>query len=279
MLKPLARKLIVAHPFRHASTRGTTLVALACVLLVLMVHGGVSSVGVYAGAGAARRESPLDELTAWRDDDYARERLAIYVYDLPAKYNRDLVRKSRTQPPTIRDPYCDTNFYSSEVHVHEFLLSSAVRTTDAQRADFFYVPIYTTCDLITTQPNDVARVGANFDAAMRHVIERMPYFNRSNGRDHVFLFAQGFSARLAGDWAKYSNGVFMVHNGEFTAPEYTPHKDFTIAPELRAYLRPVWSQLGANGSSVEKRYLAQFGGQVGLCVCRDCGWALCVKSC
>ena len=203
----------------------------------------------------------LHILENWSNPNFARSRLQIYIYDLPSQYNQQLIDESIHSPGPIRDPRCDTNFYSSEFHVHRYLKKSSVRTNDPSKADFFYLPVYTTCDLITHQPNDVNRVGNNFQKALDHIIQTYPYWNRTSGRDHVYLFAQGFAARLAGDWKRINNGIFMVHNGEFSADEYTPHKDFTIPPELRAYLKPLWLESNHVVDQTRK-YLAQFGGQV-----------------
>lgn len=204
----------------------------------------------------------IPHLQRWNDPSYAAASLRVFVYELPPRFNADLVARSITHRARIRDPRCDTNFYSSEVHVHRFLERSPVRTLDPREADFFYVPVYTTCHLITHQPNDLRAVGAHFHDAMRLVISQYPYWNRTNGRDHVYLFAQGFAARLAGDWTPFKNGIFIVHNGEFTAPEYTPHKDITIPPELRAYLQPYWLENNARPFPHQRNFLAQFGGQV-----------------
>lgn len=118
------------------------------------------------------------------------------------------------------------------------------------------------------------RVGGNFKKAVDYIRRHFPFYDQSNGRDHVFLFSQGFSARLAGNWSLYKNSIFMVHNGEFTAPEYTPHKDFTIPPYLTSYFNPVWTPPHDSSSptsagdmldeneNVDKIYLGQFGGQV-----------------
>lgn len=211
-------------------------------------------------------DTPFDliqTLERWKNSQFASSRLRVYVYDLPSRFNTQLIRASHQSPSHIRDPYCDENFYSSEVHVHQFFLNSSVRTLNPENANFYYVPIYTTCDLINQQPNDLQRTGRNFREAMQLIINRQPYWNRTDGRDHVFLFSQGFSARLAGDWTFVKNSIFLVHNGEFTAPEYTPHKDITIPPELRFYFTPIW--IGKARKDIqpsEKRYLAQFGGQV-----------------
>lgn len=206
--------------------------------------------------------STIERLQQWSDPNFAKKRLSVYVYELAAEFNDELVDRSHRSPPSIRDPFCDSNFYSSEMHVHKFLLHSAVRTLDPEEADFFYVPIYATCNLIVHQPNDMARNGAHFTKGMNIIIEKYPYWNRTNGRDHVFVFAQGFGARLSGNWQRYRNAIFLVHNGEITAPEYTPHKDVTIPPQLRHYLLPVWLESEAVTPRVAKQYLAQFGGQV-----------------
>lgn len=213
------------------------------------------------GFQTASSESLTEKLQQWLEPTFAQSNLRLYVYDIPPEYNAHLVKHSIQHPGPIRDPRCDTNFYSSEYHLHHFLLHSPVRTLDPEQAHFFYVPIYTTCDLMK-QPKGLDRVASNFQNAMHWVTTRFPYWNRTNGRDHVYLFAQGNSARLAGDWQTFSNGIFLVHNGEFTAPEYTPHKDFTIPPDLRHYLRPYWRDVHGTKKDPSKKYLAHFGGQV-----------------
>lgn len=124
-------------------------------------------------AGAAVGVDPVAALERWTDDAYARSRLRVYVYDLPGSYNAALVRESHERPPPIRDPLCDASFYSAEVSLHRFLLSSAVRTRDPEEADFFYVPIYTTCFLMTHQPNNLETTGRHFATGMHHVINEV----------------------------------------------------------------------------------------------------------
>jgi hypothetical protein len=55
-------------------------------------------------------------------------RVKVYVYDLPRKYNTELVEK---------DPRCLTHMFATEVLVHRSLLSSPVRTLDPEEADWF----------------------------------------------------------------------------------------------------------------------------------------------
>ena len=86
----------------------------------------------------------------------------------------------------------------------------------------------------------------------------------------MFMFTQGFAARLSGsptgDW---KNAIFLVHNGEMTASEYTPHKDVTIPPHLKYYFDPVWREGMKEGDDGDdenvlpvKKNFIQFGGQV-----------------
>lgn len=191
-------------------------------------------------------------------------RVRIYVYTLPPKYNRYQVLRSHSNPAPIRDPYCDTNFYSAEVKLHHGLLRSRARTTDWRQADYFYVPIYVTCFLINNHPNNLTRTGTFFREAMEYVIKKYPYFNSSQGRDHILTFTQGFGARLAGhDWQRWRNCIFLTHNGDYYGEEYTVRKDIVIPPNLGSYLTPVYIDPKRRDSLVleRRRHMAQFGGQ------------------
>lgn len=176
-LSPAQRAAAVAAAARAlASTAAAAGVGIA--------GGGRGGVGMAAAdaaalgavddaAGAAVGVDPVAALERWTDDAYARSRLRVYVYDLPGSYNAALVRESHERPPPIRDPLCDASFYSAEVSLHRFLLSSAVRTRDPEEADFFYVPIYTTCFLMTHQPNNLETTGRHFATGMHHVINEV----------------------------------------------------------------------------------------------------------
>lgn len=202
----------------------------------------------------------VKELEKWRDPNYARSHLKVYYYDLPARFNRRLVEQSHRTPPKIRDPYCDESFYSAENTIARFFETSPVRTLNASEADFFYVPIFTTCYLLTHLPNDVNRTGHFFETAMKTVMQDYPYWNRSDGRDHIFMFAQGFGARLAGDWRKYRHATFLVHNGDYEEDHYDTHKDIVVPPDLSHYLKPVG--ISSPGRLHAKNNFVLFGGQV-----------------
>eukprot|EP00798_Chlamydomonas_sp_ICE-L_P022988 gene22988-30176_t len=66
-----------------------------------------------------------------------RKRPFIYVYDLPPEFNSRLL-----QTRTERGFWWT---YSVEPVLHEAMLLSEHRTLDPDEADFFYVPVYSTC--------------------------------------------------------------------------------------------------------------------------------------
>lgn len=244
------------------------LIALFLLVQFFPIHIPQSSHPLSLSAIAAPRYLPkrmsnadvVRELQNWADPKFARERLRVYYYDLPENYHRALVDESHRNPPKIRDPYCNESFYSAENTIANFFKNSPVRTWNATEADFFYVPIFTTCYLMTNLPNDVEKTGAFFAEAMDIVINEYPYWNRSDGRDHVFMFAQGFGARLSGNWTRYRHATFLVHNGDYDEEHFNTHKDIVVPPDLSHYLTPVALQYP--GHLLEKTNFVLFGGQV-----------------
>ena len=73
-------------------------------------------------------------------DDDPVGKLKVFVYEMPRKYNKMLLDK---------DSRCLHHMFAAEIFMHQFLLSSAVRTLDPEEADWLYTPVYRTCDLMT----------------------------------------------------------------------------------------------------------------------------------
>ncbi len=187
--------------------------------------------------------------------------LKVFVYSLPTIFNRDQVKLNAIQPPKIWDPNCTANFYSAEYSLHMYLLQSEQRTMNPKEADFFYVPAYSCCFLINNHPNNLTKTAIFHKKVYNYIRNTYPYFNLSQGRDHVWSFTQGFGARLFGDWKLINNGIFLVHNGQFTLDEFTAHKDITIPPDLTGYkFQPIY-QLPENDWP-KRKWLAHFGGTV-----------------
>jgi len=111
--------------------------------------------------------------------------LKVFVYELPSKYNNDWLVNGR----------CKTHLFASEVAIHTALLKSDVRTFDPYEADFFFVPVYVSCNFSTV--NGFPAIGharALISSAVELVSTEYPFWNRSGGSDHVFVASHDFGA-------------------------------------------------------------------------------------
>lgn len=105
-------------------------------------------------------------------------RTKIYVYDMPAKYNKKRIEA---------EPTCLTNMFASEVIFHANILDSLDRTLNPDEADWFYVPAYSTCDLLpngTPYPDHSPHM---MRSAIYYISTRWPYWNITEGADHFFI--------------------------------------------------------------------------------------------
>ncbi|XP_016187500.1 probable glucuronoxylan glucuronosyltransferase IRX7 [Arachis ipaensis] len=111
--------------------------------------------------------------------------LRMFVYDLPSKFNTDWLTNQR----------CSTHLFASEVAIHRALLTSHVRTFDPYDADFFFVPVYVSCNFSTV--NGFPAIGharSLISSAVKLISDRFPFWNRSHGRDHVFVASHDFGS-------------------------------------------------------------------------------------
>ena len=93
-----------------------------------------------------------------------------------------------------------------EVLLHEWLLASPHRTHDPSEADWFYVPVYATCAIVTaifqTPHTRNARYRTAFAselyvAAYEHIRTTYPHWNASGGVDHIWTFGYDEGACFA----------------------------------------------------------------------------------
>ncbi|XP_047321908.1 probable glucuronoxylan glucuronosyltransferase IRX7 [Impatiens glandulifera] len=111
--------------------------------------------------------------------------LKVYIYDLPSKYNVDWLSNDR----------CEKHLFASEVAIHRALMTSDVRTMNPSEADFFFVPIYVSCNFSTV--NGFPAIGharSLFSSAIRLISSEKPFWNRSMGSDHVFVASHDFGS-------------------------------------------------------------------------------------
>ncbi|XP_054817203.1 probable glucuronoxylan glucuronosyltransferase IRX7 [Prosopis cineraria] len=111
--------------------------------------------------------------------------LKIFVYDLPPKYNSDWLSNRR----------CSNHLFASEVAIHRALLTSEVRTFDPYDADFFFVPVYVSCNFSTV--NGFPAIGharSLISSAVQLISSQYTFWNRTQGSDHIFVASHDFGS-------------------------------------------------------------------------------------
>ncbi|XP_022995291.1 probable glucuronoxylan glucuronosyltransferase IRX7 [Cucurbita maxima] len=111
--------------------------------------------------------------------------LKVFVYDLPSKYNVDWTTNER----------CSNHLFASEVAIHRALMNSSYRTFDPLAADFFFVPVYVSCNFSTI--NGFPAIGharSLIASAVAFISSHYPFWNRTNGSDHVFVASHDFAS-------------------------------------------------------------------------------------
>ncbi|MCO5593149.1 hypothetical protein L7F22_047155 [Adiantum nelumboides] len=130
-----------------------------------------------------RGRKPLTTSDTLRDDPVGR--LKVYVYELPTRYNKEVVEK---------DERCLAHMFAAEIFLHEFLLSSPVRTLNPEEADWFFTPVYTTCDLTKNGLPLPFKSPRMMRSAIQYISNQWPYWNRTEGADHFFIVPHDFGA-------------------------------------------------------------------------------------
>ena len=137
----------------------------------------------------------------------------VYVYDMDAQFVENLLQwRVNAQSCVYRTfgwsgaPEFTSDTYQVESMLHEALLQSRHRTYDPEEADLFYVPAYLACYIyplygaadwphwpgldgakaghLATRAGAATRMMMAVQASVASVL---PYWDRSGGRDHVFL--------------------------------------------------------------------------------------------
>ncbi|KAJ7545101.1 hypothetical protein O6H91_09G107300 [Diphasiastrum complanatum] len=108
----------------------------------------------------------------------------IYVYDLPPKFNQDWLVDSR----------CNSHLFAAEVAIHRILLSSPVRTLIPSEADFFFLPVYVSCNFNTITGFPYLGHARELLQNAVQLISKMPYWNRSGGSDHLVVASHDYGA-------------------------------------------------------------------------------------
>ncbi|CAN0898956.1 Probable glucuronoxylan glucuronosyltransferase IRX7 [Linum grandiflorum] len=112
--------------------------------------------------------------------------LKIFVYELPPEFNSDWLSNHR----------CSNHLFASEVAIHKAIANDQdVRTYDPYEADFFFVPVYVSCNF--SKINGFPAIGharSLISSAIRLISSDYPFWNRSQGADHIFVASHDFGS-------------------------------------------------------------------------------------
>uniref|UniRef100_A0A0D9W987 Exostosin GT47 domain-containing protein n=1 Tax=Leersia perrieri TaxID=77586 RepID=A0A0D9W987_9ORYZ len=137
--------------------------------------------------------------------------LRIYVY---AEDEVDGLRALlRGRNGDVAAATCLKGQWGTQVKIHQLLLSSRFRTLHKDEADLFFVPTYVKCVRMAGALND-----KEINQTYVKVLSQMPYFRRSGGRDHIFVFPSGAGAHLFRSWATFMNRSIIL-TPELESPE------------------------------------------------------------
>ncbi|OMO53875.1 Exostosin-like protein [Corchorus capsularis] len=136
--------------------------------------------------------------------------LKIYVYD--ENEIEGLKALMYGKEGNINVHTCYQGQWGTQVKIHRLLLNSRFRTRKKEEADFFFVPAYVKCvhmlEGLTEEEINQTYVG---------VLKQMPYFRRSGGRDHIFVFPSGNGAHFFTSWKTFLNrSIFLTPEGDRT---------------------------------------------------------------
>jgi hypothetical protein len=192
------------------------------------VHQPSGGTGAGLGAGHGFEESILgnSSLSGIAEEPYDAVSPRIYVYELPAPYTSWLAL------PHVRATGCGDRSgdrsgacwwqeadpaYGADVQLLRRLLRSPHRTHDAEKADFFYVPLMLSLGFMTHRfgiylPSSTS--AQLIDAVVAHIKFTMPYWNRTNGSDHLMAFTgDDGSTWLRGRLPQLEHTMFVTHWG------------------------------------------------------------------
>jgi hypothetical protein len=156
-------------------------------------------------------EEQLHLHRSWRSDKNhpACDGRGIYVYDLPSKFNKDLVgqchdmvpwldfceyfdNEALGQPiPKLGDGWYQTHQYSLEPIFHSRVLKHPCRVYNENEAKLFYVPFYGGLDILRWHFKNVSNdVRDTLSSELIKWLENQGPWARNSGKDHVFVLGK-----------------------------------------------------------------------------------------
>ena len=176
--------------------------------------------------------------------------LKIFIYDLPSRFNIDLVRDNKFSLHKFEN---DGSTCNTQITLHRFLLTSGYRISNPARADFFFVPVYGSCHF--------THMDKIYHEALVYIKTYYPYFNASYGRDHVWVTGITSGMKKSSTWHFDTKNCIFLYCGiqSITDIDYVPHKDTVIPPDLGYYNFPTLYELSSTVSP-KRKYLVHIAG-------------------
>ncbi|XP_024456372.2 probable glucuronoxylan glucuronosyltransferase F8H isoform X2 [Populus trichocarpa] len=185
--------------------------------------------------------------------------LKIYVYE--EDEIDGLKELLRGREGRISADACVKGQWGTQVKIHRLLLQSRFRTRKKGEANLFFVPAYAKC---------VRMMGGLNDKEINHTyvkaLSQMPYFRRSGGRDHIFVFPSGAGAHLFRSWATYINrSIILSPEGDRTdkkdTSSFNTWKDIIIPGNVEDGMTKRGAAMAQPLPLSKRKYLANYLGR------------------
>ena len=182
--------------------------------------------------------------------------LKIFVYNLPTRFNYDLMKESKSLLGKF-DNYGST--CNTQITLHRFFLTSNHRVHNPTKADFFYVPVYGSCHRHHPHMDMSHKI---YNEALVYIKTHYPYFNSSYGRDHIWVTSVTGGAKKSTTWKLETKNCILLFCGieSMRDIDYIPYKDMVIAPDLGCYNFTPYYELLPLSVAPRRKYLVHVAG-------------------
>ncbi|KAK4774315.1 hypothetical protein SAY86_009250 [Trapa natans] len=256
------RMLHHAAPCTRTHQIGALLLVAATFFITRLLDGSV------ARCPETFQRSPSDPLVrfadggslSWPAHGYGTHlSLKIYVYEEDEIDGLGVLMRGRDGK--ISSDACVKGQWGTQVKIHHLLLKSRYRTRKKDEADFFFVPSYVKCVRMMGGLND-----KEINQTYVKILSQMPYFRRSGGRNHIFVFPSGAGAHLFRSWATYLNrSIILTPEGDRTdkrdTSAFNTWKDIIIPGNVDNAMTIDGSSLVKPLPLIQRKFLANFLGR------------------
>ncbi|KAI3870645.1 hypothetical protein MKX03_012402 [Papaver bracteatum] len=144
-----------------------------------------------------RRQKQLQVLHSWRSNSSNSsssgtcDGRGIFVYDLPSKFNKDLMNAMGEPILTLGKGWYRTHQYSLEPIFHARVLKHPCRVYNVDEAKLFYVPYYGGLDILRWHfKNSTVNVKDMLSLELMKWIQLQQPWVRNSSKDHLFVLGK-----------------------------------------------------------------------------------------